>query len=102
MTSNRIGTRAQWLTARAELLEREKEFTRLGDALARQRRELPWVPVEKQYMLQHRRRGTGRWRSCSTAARSWWSTTSCSALITRADVPPALRRPTASTACSPT
>ena len=52
MTSHRIGTRAQWLTASAELLIREKEFTRLGDELARQRRELPWVPVEKQYMLQ--------------------------------------------------
>jgi predicted dithiol-disulfide oxidoreductase (DUF899 family) len=52
MTSHRIGTRQQWLTASAELLKRENEFTRLGDELARQRRELPWVPVEKQYMLQ--------------------------------------------------
>ena len=52
MTSYRIGTRQQWLAASVELLEREKEFTRLGDELARQRRELPWVPVEKQYMLQ--------------------------------------------------
>ena len=31
--------------------------------------------------------GPGRWPSCSTAARSWWSTTSCSALATRPDVP---------------
>ena len=38
--------------ARAALLEREKEHTRMGDELARQRRELPWVPVEKQYTLQ--------------------------------------------------
>ncbi len=52
MTSHRIGTRQQWLTASVELLEREKEFTRLGDELARQRRELPWVPVEKQYTLR--------------------------------------------------
>ena len=52
MTSHRIGTRQQWFTASAELLKREKEFTRLGDELARQRRELPWVPVEKQYVLQ--------------------------------------------------
>ncbi|HEX9538903.1 MAG TPA: DUF899 domain-containing protein [Streptosporangiaceae bacterium] len=49
MTSHRIGTREEWLAARAELLEREKELTRVGDELARQRRELPWVPVEKQY-----------------------------------------------------
>jgi predicted dithiol-disulfide oxidoreductase (DUF899 family) len=52
MTSHRIGTRAEWLTARAELLAREKEFTRMGDDLARQRRELPWVPVEKAYTLR--------------------------------------------------
>ncbi len=52
MTSHRIGTREEWLTARAELLEREKELTRMGDELARRRRELPWVPVEKEYPLQ--------------------------------------------------
>jgi predicted dithiol-disulfide oxidoreductase (DUF899 family) len=52
MTSHRIGTREQWLAASAGLLEREKELTRMGDELARQRRELPWVPVEKQYPLQ--------------------------------------------------
>ena len=38
--------------ASAGLLEREKELTRMGDELARQRRELPWVPVEKEYTLQ--------------------------------------------------
>ena len=52
MTSHRIGTRAEWLAASTELLEREKQLTRMGDELARQRRELPWVPVEKQYPLQ--------------------------------------------------
>src|SRR6266566_7102984 len=52
MTSHRIGTREEWLAASAELLEREKELTRMGDELARQRRELPWVPVEKEYPLQ--------------------------------------------------
>ena len=52
MTSRRIGTRAEWLAASAKLLEREKELTRMGDELARQRRELPWVPVEKEYTLQ--------------------------------------------------
>ena len=45
----RIGTREEWLAAREQLLAREKEHTRLGDELARQRRELPWVPVEKEY-----------------------------------------------------
>ena len=52
MTSRRIGTREQWLAASAELLAREKQLTRMGDELARQRRELPWVPVEKKYTLQ--------------------------------------------------
>ena len=52
MTSRLIGTRDEWLAAIARLLEREKELTRMGDELARQRRELPWVPVEKQYTLQ--------------------------------------------------
>src|ERR1039457_544929 len=52
MTSQRIGTRQEWLAASAELLEREKELTRMGDELSRQRQELPWVPVDKQYPLQ--------------------------------------------------
>src|SRR5262249_900669 len=52
MTSYRIGTREEWLVARAGLLEREKQLTRMGDELARQRRELPWLPVEKQDTLQ--------------------------------------------------
>jgi predicted dithiol-disulfide oxidoreductase (DUF899 family) len=49
MTENRIGTREEWTAAREELLAREKEHTGLGDELARMRRELPWVPVEKDY-----------------------------------------------------
>ena len=51
MTS-RIGTRAEWIAASADLLDREKEFTRMGDELARRRRGLPWVPVEKHYTLE--------------------------------------------------
>jgi predicted dithiol-disulfide oxidoreductase (DUF899 family) len=49
MTGHRIGTREEWLAARTELLAREKEHTRRGDELARERRELPWVRVEKEY-----------------------------------------------------
>jgi predicted dithiol-disulfide oxidoreductase (DUF899 family) len=49
MVDHRIGTREEWLAAREQLLVREKEHTRVGDELARQRRELPWVPVEKEY-----------------------------------------------------
>ena len=49
MTGERIGSREEWQAARDELLQREKEHTRTGDELARLRRELPWVPVEKEY-----------------------------------------------------
>jgi predicted dithiol-disulfide oxidoreductase (DUF899 family) len=49
MPSHRIGTREQWLAARGELLAREKELTRRSDQLAAGRRDLPWVPIEKQY-----------------------------------------------------
>jgi predicted dithiol-disulfide oxidoreductase (DUF899 family) len=48
---SRIGTREEWLAARVELLEREKELTRRSDELARLRAELPWVPVEKEYVF---------------------------------------------------
>jgi predicted dithiol-disulfide oxidoreductase (DUF899 family) len=49
VAAHKIGTREEWAAAREELLAREKEYTRLGDELARQRRELPWVRVEKEY-----------------------------------------------------
>jgi predicted dithiol-disulfide oxidoreductase (DUF899 family) len=46
---SKVGTRDDWLAARKKLLEREKELTRLSDELAKQRQELPWVPVDKEY-----------------------------------------------------
>jgi predicted dithiol-disulfide oxidoreductase (DUF899 family) len=49
LTGHTIGTREEWLAAREELLAREKDHTRLGDELARQRGELPWVRLEKDY-----------------------------------------------------
>ena len=52
MTSHAIGTRAEWLAARLELLEAEKAYTRQGDALAERRQALPWVKVEKDYLFQ--------------------------------------------------
>jgi predicted dithiol-disulfide oxidoreductase (DUF899 family) len=50
--SHAIGTREEWLAARVALLEREKELTRRSDELARERRALPWVPVEKDYSFE--------------------------------------------------
>jgi predicted dithiol-disulfide oxidoreductase (DUF899 family) len=52
MTEYKTGTREEWVTARAVLLEREKELTAMSDAVAAQRRELPWVLVDKEYMFQ--------------------------------------------------
>jgi predicted dithiol-disulfide oxidoreductase (DUF899 family) len=49
---SKVGTRDDWLAARKKLLEREKELTRLSDELARERLELPWVPVEKEYTFE--------------------------------------------------
>jgi len=52
MTNQRTGTREEWLAARLELLDAEKELTRRSDELARQRQQLPWVPVDKDYRFE--------------------------------------------------
>jgi predicted dithiol-disulfide oxidoreductase (DUF899 family) len=52
MTTHTTGTRDEWLAARLELLEAEKELTRRSDAVAQQRQALPWVPVEKDYRFE--------------------------------------------------
>ena len=49
MTEHKVVSRQEWQAARDQLLQREKEHTRLGDEIAQQRRELPWVAIEKQY-----------------------------------------------------
>ena len=51
MEPNRIVSRQEWLTARKELLVKEKELTRLRDRLNAERRALPWVKVEKNYVF---------------------------------------------------
>ncbi len=51
MTTHAIVLPKEWLTARKVLLEKEKEFTRLRDQLSEERRELPWVKVEKEYLF---------------------------------------------------
>ena len=54
MAEQRIGTQEEWQAQRDELLKEEKELTRRGDELARKRRELPWVPIEKDYRFETR------------------------------------------------
>ena len=49
MTIHMTGTRDEWLAARLELLEAEKDLTRRGDELAQRRQALPWVRVDKAY-----------------------------------------------------
>jgi predicted dithiol-disulfide oxidoreductase (DUF899 family) len=48
----KVVPQAEWVTARQELLKKEKEFTRLRDELSRKRREMPWEQVEKQYVFE--------------------------------------------------
>jgi predicted dithiol-disulfide oxidoreductase (DUF899 family) len=52
MTKHLNGTREEWLAARLNLLQAEKELTRRSDELARQRQELPWVPIDKNYRFE--------------------------------------------------
>jgi predicted dithiol-disulfide oxidoreductase (DUF899 family) len=52
MTQHKTGTREDWLAARLELLEAEKELTRRSDELARMRQALPWVRIDKEYRFE--------------------------------------------------
>ena len=51
LSNHKVVSLNEWLEARKQFLIREKEFTRLRDQLSRQRRELPWVKVEKNYVF---------------------------------------------------
>jgi Uncharacterized protein conserved in bacteria len=52
MTNHKTGTLEEWLAARLELLETEKDLTRRSDELARKRQELPWVRIDKDYSFE--------------------------------------------------
>jgi predicted dithiol-disulfide oxidoreductase (DUF899 family) len=49
--SHQIVSEEQWISARKQLLLKEKELTRMQDEVNQLRRELPWVRVEKQYVF---------------------------------------------------
>src|SRR5437660_1600477 len=51
MLHNQVVSRDEWLAARLQHLAREKELTRLRDRLSAERRELPWVKMEKEYVF---------------------------------------------------
>src|SRR5919107_6461838 len=48
----RVVSRDEWLAARKDLLAREKELTRQRDAMSAERRRLPMVEIEKQYVFE--------------------------------------------------
>ena len=51
LDNHRVVSKDEWITARKVLLKKEKEFTGLRDQLSQQRRDLPWVEVEKEYVF---------------------------------------------------
>jgi predicted dithiol-disulfide oxidoreductase (DUF899 family) len=52
MRKHKTGTREEWLAARLDLLKAEKELMRRSDDVARQRQELPWVRIDKDYRFE--------------------------------------------------
>jgi len=52
MTAHKIVSHDAWIAARQRFLLKEKEFTRLRDELSRERRELPWERVDKEYVFE--------------------------------------------------
>jgi predicted dithiol-disulfide oxidoreductase (DUF899 family) len=51
MSAHPVVSHDEWVKARKSFLAREKGFTRERDALSRERRELPWEKVEKEYVF---------------------------------------------------
>ena len=82
----KVVSREEWLAARLELLEAEKEYTRQSDEVARRRQELPWVRIEKQYRFETEEGSVSR-RHPFPGARNFSSTTSCSGPTTRRAAP---------------
>jgi predicted dithiol-disulfide oxidoreductase (DUF899 family) len=52
MPTHVTGTREEWLSARIALLEEEKDLSRRSDELAKRRRDLPWVRIDKEYQFE--------------------------------------------------
>jgi predicted dithiol-disulfide oxidoreductase (DUF899 family) len=52
MPEHAVGTQEEWQAERDKLLAEEKELTRRNDELTKKRRDLPWVPVEKEYSFE--------------------------------------------------
>jgi len=101
MTKHRIGTQEEWQAEREALLKEEKELTRRGDELARKRRELPWIPVEKEYIFETEDGAKGL-ADLFDGRSQLLVSTSCSGRPTRRAAPSAPRSPTRSLLRCPT
>ncbi len=66
MRTPSIVTPQEWEAAHRQLLVKEKELTRARDALAAERRRMPWLAVDKEYAFE----GPGAGRACSTCSRA--------------------------------
>ena len=62
-----VVSQEEWEAARQQLLVKEKELTRARDALAAERRRMPWLAVEKQYAFDGPK---GKASACSTCSRA--------------------------------
>ena len=51
MSTHQVVSSEQWLAARKAFMDKEKDFTRLRDELAAERRALPWVKIDKRYVF---------------------------------------------------
>ena len=74
---HRVVSQTEWIDARKKLLEKEKAHVRVSDELARERRQLPWVKVEKEYVFDTPA-GKRTLAELFDGASSSSSTTSCS------------------------
>ena len=77
LENHKIVSHREWIEARRELLQKEKEFTRLRDQLSQWRRDLPWERVETSYVFEGLR-AKKAWPICSTGEVSSLSIILCS------------------------
>ena len=70
MSTPPVVSAQEWEAARQQLLVKEKALTRTRDALAAERRRMPWLAVEKAYAVRRARRARQAWSTCSRAGVS--------------------------------
>lgn len=94
-----VVSREEWLAARKALLAKEKAWTRLRDELSEERRALPWVRIDKDYVFEGPN-GKETLADLFAGAANWSSSISCSGPAGRTRASAARSEPTTSTASS--